>query len=128
MATDKFNNRGKTNALHGVRNAVNTGNRLLEQQLGLVGSIYNGGTETVTCALEGKNFVAITFVTDSVFNSTSGLVATDDAMYINTQSGATDIDSDGDVVDSVTFPAGMTIYGKWTQFILASGSVIAYIG
>ena len=101
---------------------------LRDKQLGLVGSIYNGGTETVTCGVDGKNFIAITFVTDTVFNSTSGLVATDDTLYINTQSATTQIDSDGDQLDSVTFPAGMTIYGKWTQFILASGSVVAYIG
>ena len=101
---------------------------LRDKQLGLVGSIYNGGTETVTCGVDGKNFIAITFVTDTVFNSTSGLVATDDTLYINTQSATTQIDSDGDQLDSVTFQAGMTIYGKWTQFILASGSVVAYIG
>jgi len=26
------------------------------------------------------------------------------------------------------FPQGMTIFGKWTAFTLASGSVIAYQG
>ena len=30
--------------------------------------------------------------------------------------------------DSVTFPQGMTIFGRWSGFKLASGKVIAYIG
>ena len=91
--------------------------------LGQAGSIYHGGTDTIT----GK-FVAIQFLEDSVFNSTSGLVSAEDTLFPNTQSGATGIDSDGDPVDSVTFPAGMTIYGRWTQIILASGKIIAYVG
>ena len=91
--------------------------------LGQAGSIYHGGTDTIT----GK-FVAIQFLEDAVFNSTNGLVAEDDSFFPNTQNGATGIDSDGDAVDAVTFPAGMTIYGKWTQIILASGKIIAYVG
>ena len=94
--------------------------------LGQAGSIYHGGTDTLTCAT--GNFVAIQFLEDAVFNSTSGLVAVEDTLFPNTQSGATGIDSDGDPVDSVTFPAGMTIYGRWTQIILASGKIIAYVG
>ena len=96
--------------------------------LGQAGSIYlhTDNTDTVTCA--NGNFVAIQFITATVFNSTNGLVSVDDEQYPNTQSGATGIDSDGDPVDSATFPAGMTIYGRWSQIILASGSVIAYRG
>jgi len=30
--------------------------------------------------------------------------------------------------DGITFPAGMTIYGRWTAFELNSGSCIAYVG
>ena len=94
--------------------------------LGQAGSIYHGGTDTLTCAT--GNFVAIQFIEDSVFNSTNGLVAVDDGKFPNTQNGATDIDSDGDAVDSVTFPSGMTIYGRWSQIILSSGKIIAYVG
>ena len=93
--------------------------------LGQAGSIFlnSSNTDTIT-----GNFVAITFLADTVFNSTSGLVSSDDTSFPNSQSGATSIDSDGDAVDSATFPKGVTIYGRWTQIILASGSVIAYIG
>ena len=96
--------------------------------LGQAGSIFlnASNTDTVTCSTGA--FVAIQFITDTVFNSTSGLVSSDDTSFPNSQSGATSIDSDGDAVDSATFPKGVTIYGQWTQIILASGSVIAYVG
>ena len=38
-------------------------------------------------------------------------------------------DADGGVaVDGETFPKGVTIYGRWTGFQLATGRVIAYVG
>ena len=95
--------------------------------MGQAGSLYHGGTDTLA-APTGTVFVAIQFVTDTVFNSTSGLVAQDDDFWPHTQTTGSVIDSDADPVDSVTFPAGMTIYGRWTQVILASGSVILYVG
>lgn len=95
--------------------------------IGQAGAVFEKTTTTIT-APTGKVFVAIQFIEDTTFNSTNGLVAEDDTLWPNTQSGATSIAS-GDVVDSVVFPAGMTIYGRWTSFILtAGGSVIAYVG
>lgn len=93
--------------------------------LGQAGSIFLNASNTDTVT---GSFVAIQFITDTVFNSTNGLVASDDTLFPNSQSGATGIDSDGDPVDSATFPAGMTIYGRWTQIILVSGSIVAYTG
>ena len=95
--------------------------------LGQAGSIFHQGTDTIT-APEGHVFIAIQFVEDAVFNSTNGLVSINDYYFPNTQSGALGIDSDGDAVDSVTFSAGTTIYGRWESFILTSGKVIAYLG
>ena len=94
--------------------------------LGQGGSLYHEGTDPITAS--GGVFIAIQIIEDTTFNSTDGLTSEDDLMFPNTQSGATSIDSDGDPVDSVTFPAGITIYGRWTSFILASGKVIAYLG
>jgi len=35
----------------------------------------------------------------------------------------------GDAIDSSnTFPKGMTIFGQWTAFTLATGTVVAYQG
>ena len=50
-------------------------------------------------------------------------------MCIRDRYTGTDIDGDGGAVaDSVTFPQGMTIFGRWSGFKLASGKVIGYIG
>jgi len=107
----------------------------------IIGSTFEGGTTTVTPNHGGGAFCAIEIITAAVFNSTNGLVA---AQYDHDSRGysssnpdgiASDLksawvntnDTDaGDVLDSITIPAGTILHGRWTQFILASGSVIAY--
>jgi len=111
---------------------------------GQMGSIHAAGTEAITIigGLDSdstpasnvnritKVFVAITFLEDTVFNSgTSGLVAETTQLFPDSTGTGTLIDADGgDVVNSETFPKGVTIYGRWTGFQLASGRVIAYLG
>ena len=96
--------------------------------LGQAGSKYlnTSNTDKITCSI--GYFVDIKFITDTVFNSTNGLVAIDDTLYPYSQAGTIGIDADGDAVDSMTFGKGITIYGRWKQIILASGSIVAYIG
>ena len=58
-------------------------------------------------------------------------------MYISTEQPAHDL-ADGSetvdegagglVVDSVDFPVGVTLYGRWTEIDVADGAVVAYIG
>ena len=111
---------------------------------GQMGSIHAAGTEAITIIggddSDGtpagntnrttKVFVAITFLEDTVFDSgTEGLVPADSQNFPSSDGASTDIDADGGVaVDSETFPKGVTIYGRWTGFKLASGRVIAYVG
>tara|TARA_R110001592_G_scaffold159020_1_gene390237 strand:- start:556 stop:927 length:372 start_codon:yes stop_codon:yes gene_type:complete len=111
---------------------------------GQMGSIHVAGTETITIiggrdsnATPANNvnktdkvFVAITFLEATVFDSgTAGLVPADAQNFPSSTGNSTDIDADGgDVVDSESFPAGVTIYGRWTGLKLVSGRVIAYIG
>ncbi len=109
---------------------------------GQMGSIYVDGTATITsnevtsAAIAGAVgekavFVAITFITDTTFDSgTAGLVAETSTLYPDSTGTGTAIeDTGGNVVDGVVFPAGVTIYGRWTGLKLSStGSVIAYIG
>ena len=98
---------------------------------GEAGSIFVSGTNAITTTVISNTvFVAIQFITDSVFNSgNSGLISATNELYPSTQYTSTSIDADdGAVVDSVTFPQGMTIFGRWSGFQLASGKVIAYIG
>ena len=98
---------------------------------GEAGSILVTGTGTVTTTVTANTvFVAIQFIEDSVFDSTNatGLVSATDQLYPSSEFTSTSIDADaGGVSDSVTFPQGMTIFGRWDGFKLASGKVIAYI-
>ena len=96
---------------------------------GEAGSILVTGTTAVTSPSNTK-FIAIQFIEDSVFDSgNDGLISATNQSYPSTQYTGTDIDGDGGAVaDSVTFPQGMTIFGRWSGFKLASGKVIGYIG
>jgi|GEM_PF-1495864 len=96
--------------------------------LGQSGSILVTGTTACTNAI--GVFVAIQFIEDSVFASGSGgLIAETEQLYPDDAGTGTSIDSNaGAASDSVTFPQGMTIFGRWTGFTLASGKVVAYVG
>ena len=96
-------------------------------QLGQSGSVFvkTGNNTTVG----GQVFVAITFLEASVFESGStGLVPETTYQFPSSTEGATLIVSGSEEVDSYSFAAGITIYGRWTAFELNSGSAIAYIG
>jgi len=104
-----------------------TGAVYVREALGQAGSCFVSGTSAVTAAY-GK-FVAIQFLEDTVFNSSNGLVATDTGRWPDDSGAASDVSSSNTAaVGSQVFPQGMTIFGRWDSFILASGAVIAYIG
>ena len=78
-----------------------------------------------------KVFVAITFLEDTVFDSsnTEGLIPQEAENFPSSTGTSTDIDANGGAVtDGVTFPKGLTIYGRWTSILLDSGKCIAYVG
>jgi hypothetical protein len=98
---------------------------------GEAGSILVTGTTAVTTTVTANTaFIAIQFIEDTVFDSgNDGLTSSTNQLYPSTQYTSTSVDADaGAVADSVTFPQGMTIFGRWSGFKLASGKVIAYIG
>jgi hypothetical protein len=110
----------------GIQNySVLEGNNIA---LGQAGSILVKSTTAAT-ALNGV-FVAIQFVTDTTFDSTDGLVAETTELFPDDGGTSTSVSTlGGGVTDSVVFPAGLTIYGRWTSFKLTSGgTVIAYLG
>ena len=105
---------------------------------------------------DGKVFVAITFLADTIFDASGGLVAqTKDIVadgantgkvlatvegleWVGTEAAAHNV-SDGSetaisgsgglqIDASNTFPKGVTIYGRWIEIDLTSGMCIAYIG
>jgi len=105
--------------------------------LGQAGSVYTAASSDAIVPPLNQIFVAITMVTDCTFDSSSGLVAEDANKFINTETAAHDaaassetsvLGSGGQVVDSVVFSAGMTIYGRWKEIDVATGSCVAYIG
>ena len=105
--------------------------------LGQGGSVYTTASSDAIKPPTDRNFVAIQMLTDTVFDSSNGLVATDASGYVNTETAAHDqaggsetasYGSGGQVVDSVTFPAGITIFGRWSEIDISSGSIIAYLG
>ena len=104
---------------------------------GQVGSIFINSTEAAHPPTDSV-FVAITFLEDTTFDSSGGLVAEDSDLYFNTEAAAHGL-SDGsetttkgaggiEVANTDTFPLGATIFGRWTEIDLASGAVVAYIG
>ena len=110
-------------------------NQQVSYSFGQMGSIHCAGVEAITTSVPDTVFVAITFLEATVFDSSSaGLIPSTDVdgtlqLFPSSTENSTSIDANGgDVVDSETFPAGVTIYGRWTGFKLSSGRVIAYIG
>ena len=125
---------------------------------GQLGSAYTTASSDAIKPPTNKVFVAVTMLSDTIFDDTGGLVAerqlvsaatatgtstvTGD-VYIGTEQPAhdladgsetTDEGSGGLIIggtseaDAVTFPKGVTIYGRWTEIDVHSGAVIAYIG
>ena len=107
--------------------------------LGQAGSVFvDASTATAVKPPTGLVFVSITFLDDTIFNATTGLVAEDENQYVNTAAAAhneadgaatTTQGELGALIDgSNTFPAGVTIFGRWTEIDITSGMLIAYIG
>jgi len=92
--------------------------------MGQAGSLLTNDTSNDIDAPDNSVFVAIQFLEDTTFTTLSPV----DAYWFGSASGATHIDADGDSTSGITFPAGMTIYGRWSSFNLATGTVIAYLG
>ncbi len=113
-----------------------TGTKFNELSLGQYGSVYTtSGVEEINPPTN-HIFAAITFLEDTVFDATGGLISEAPTKFINTDTAAHDLDAGaeteaqgtgGAVVDTVVFPKGLTIFGRWTEIDVLSGKVIAYI-
>ena len=98
--------------------------------MGQSGSIFVTGTTAVTCGAGTGIFVAIQFIEDTVFASgAGGLIAETEQLFPDDTGTGTLIDANGGAaIDGETFPQGMTIFGRWSGFTLASGACMAYVG
>ena len=71
-------------------------------------------------------FIAIQFLEDTVFGTLTGETS---QLFVSSGQTSTIIDANaGAAATTVTFPQGMTIFGRWTTINLASGACIAYVG
>ena len=82
--------------------------------LGQAGCLFEDTTGAVT-----GNLVAIHCLTETKFT----VLTPETSSFIGTSGG-----NGQDIVNTDAFPAGAIIFGRWTGFTLASGSVIAYLG
>ena len=121
---------------------------------GQLGSVYTTASSDAIKPPTNKVFVAVTMLSDTIFDDAGGLVAEQrvnntitgsvtNNVYIGTEAAANDLaeaditvdEGSGGLIiggtteaDAVTFPKGMTIYGRYTEIDVYSGAVIAYIG
>jgi len=93
---------------------------------GSFGNIFVNDQDAITCGVADRVFVAIYMLTNTVFTL---LIAETEQLYLDDTGTSTSVDGDGGTATgSTVFPAGMTLYGRYDGFTLASGSVIAYVG
>jgi len=122
---------------------------------GQLGSVYTTASSDAIKPPTNKVFVAVTMLADTVFDDAGGLVADNPTVrtavnttavagvYIGTEKAAGDLNNGSETTDegsggliiggsseadAVTFPKGVTIYGRFTEIDVHSGAVIAYIG
>ena len=89
-------------------------------QLGQAGSFLElSTTDNTSTVLGNKIITAITMIEDTTFTT----LTPTDSTFIGNSGGSGD-----NLTTSETFPAGMTIFGRWSAFRLNSGKVIAYFG
>ena len=100
-------------------------NNIEKQSFGQAGAQFENTTAERT-----GDFCSITIIADAQFHTLEWAELTDIA-----QSGSAAhadrklaAESDTSTTDPQTVPAGVTIYGRWTEIDLDGGSVIAYIG
>ena len=92
--------------------------------LGQAGALLTNDASNAIDAPTGTTWVALQMVDDVTFTT----LTQESNKWFGSAAGATDLDSNGDTTSGITFAAGMTIYGRWSTFTLAGGTVIAYLG
>ena len=118
---------------------------------GQLGSVYTTASSDAIKPPTNKVFVAVQMLADTIFDDSAGLVAEQrvnntisssvtNNVYVGTEAAANDLADGSETVDEGSggiaisgceFPAGMTIYGRWTSATFAAdstGGVICYFG
>ena len=111
---------------------------LVKKGFGQLGSVFTSVDGAITPPTN-KVFIAITFLSNTTLDSSGGLVADTNyrsCEFPGTEAAAHDASTavitsgtGGDQIDvNDVFPAGVTIFGRWTSINVGAGMVIAYIG
>ena len=103
----------------------------------IMGSVCTDGGDAIKPPT-GHVFIGFTVLAAATFDASGGLVAESATVYANTEDAAGDLaagsetsveGSGGVEIDaSNSFPAGVTIYGRYTEIDVAGGTIIAYWG
>ena len=94
--------------------------------LGQAGSAFSDTTDNLTATV--GVFVAITMIEDTTFTVLQSAEGAGVRYIGNTASTSGSGDGNEAIDTSNTFPAGITIYGRWDSITLNGGSIIAYTG
>ena len=106
--------------------------------MGQVGSGIITENTNASTPPSGKVFIAITMLTDCTFDTAvttvgsednGGLISEDATIWSSSVNNSKGSASNGVAISAnITFPKGVTIYGRYTEIDVASGTCIAYIG
>ena len=103
----------------------------------IMGSVCTDGGDAIKPPT-GHVFIGFTVLAAATFDAAGGLVAENENTYANTDHAAGDLGDGSETIlegsggveldASNSFPAGVTIYGRYTEIDVAGGTIIAYIG
>lgn len=98
--------------------------------LGQAGSVFcvAGTGDTAITPPSGRVFVGITFLSNTTFDSSGGMLAEDASQWAGTAGNGSGSGGEQITQSNATFPAGVTIFGRWTELDPYSGTLIAYVG
>ena len=103
----------------------------------VVGSVFTTASSDAIIPPKNHVFVAFTVLAAATFDASGGLVAATATQFANTEDAAGDLTAGSETNNegsggvqitnsNATFPAGVTIHGKYTEIDVAGGSIIAY--
>ena len=103
----------------------------------IVGSVFTTASSDAIKPPLNHVFIAFDVLANATFDASGGLVAETATQYANTEDAAGDLAAGSETNDegsggvqitnsNVTFPAGITIHGRYTEIDVAGGSILAY--
>ena len=96
---------------------------------GQIGSAYLADADVDYTPPSGKVVISILSLDDATEFNTLTPVNTDDAAYFGTITPVAGNGTNSDAVPATeTFPAGTTLFGRWSKVQIDAGAVVLYLG